>query len=248
MTAADLLLAAMDRCTGPADGIGPGRVAFRTHLEDGGQLHHQLVSGDGFVTWRLMHDAEVAGWRRPWVVHLSAAVAADAMLHRSSPNEATAATWIERPGRRDRMLPGSAMDDRRFAVAPVVPGASVVAQRWLAGSPFGTISYWDRFEDGRLVAAEFGVTQPSEVRMRYGYDRFLDRCAGDITAPETVYGGLVRGEYADLMVLAGLVDGPEQAPIWVSHRWQLPVLRDMTSIMGSLGWDDLVADAEHDAN
>lgn len=245
-TSIDLLLAAMDRCTGPADGLGAAQIGFRTELDDGGHLHHQLVSEDGVVRWHPMDAAEAAAWTRPWVVHLSAADAVDAILRRSSPNEATAATWIEHRGRRDRMLPGSAMDDRRFADAPLVPGASVVVQRWLTGSPFGTISQWDRFEDGRLVEARYGVAEVSDVRVRFGYDRFLDRCAGDMTAPEAVYGSLVQGEWSDLMVVAGLVDGPELTPIWTDHRWQIPLLRDMASVFGNVGWDDLVIGARND--
>ena len=92
---------------------------------------------------------------------------------------------------------------------PAVPGASVLVAYRFPGGPFGTVSHWVRFEDGRPAADGFGTAIKADVRVQVPYSTIPLVRAGELSMLEALEQGAVDGDLGSLAVLAGIHESPE---------------------------------------
>lgn len=93
---------------------------------------------------------------------------------------------------------------------PVVPGAGLGVQYELWAGPFGPVSYWMEFTDGRSSDMGLGMAADPDVTVGISFSRMAAVRAGEITVLEALEdGGRVDGAVGPLMLLAGLEESPE---------------------------------------
>jgi hypothetical protein len=92
---------------------------------------------------------------------------------------------------------------------PELIGATIVSQNELSNGPFGHVSHWIEYVDGRVAAMDLGrhTGADTTVSMPY-YAMALLRC-GELGVLEAVGLGNVTGELGPLGVLLGINESPE---------------------------------------
>lgn len=92
------------------------------------------------------------------------------------------------------------------ATMPRILGADVLAQHILTDSPWGTISFVERFENGRRVEWHLGQDFSADVVLTRRFSNSMRRRQGLISNVESFEGGRVQGNWTVVMMLAGLTD------------------------------------------
>ena len=92
---------------------------------------------------------------------------------------------------------------------PVLTGASLVTQNELANGPFGHVSHWIEYVDGRVAAMDLGRRRGVDVTVNMPYYAFALRRAGELSVLEQVELGKVTGELGPLGALLGINESPE---------------------------------------
>jgi hypothetical protein len=118
---------------------------------------------------------------------------------------------------------------------PFVPGASVRVQYELAAGPFGGVSFWTTFSDGRSAGMGFGTLSDPDAIVRITFSSMAAVRAGEMTVLQALEdGGRVEGAVGPLMVLAGLQESPELRAVEMACGPAAGVLGAMGAVWDSL--------------
>lgn len=93
---------------------------------------------------------------------------------------------------------------------PQIAGATLMVQYEFAAGPFGPVSFWESFDEGRVAGMGFGVTEEADVTVWITFTKMAAVRAGTISILQALEdGGRVDGDIGPLMLLAGLEESPE---------------------------------------
>ena len=93
---------------------------------------------------------------------------------------------------------------------PLVPGAALRVQYEFSAGPFGPVSFWMTFSDGRSTGMGFHTVSDPDATVRITFAKMAAVRAGEMTVLQALEdGGQVDGGIGPLMVLAGLEESPE---------------------------------------
>lgn len=167
---------------------------------------HQIVDDGRVVAWQR-GDVDSPDLELRWACADAAAV----FRQELSGTEALAAMRVVTPGRGEGVPPPLDMrDTAELALLPEVPGATLVVQFEFADGPFGHVSFWLSFEDGRCAGLDFGRTDEPDVTIAISFQRMVRVRTGETTILEALEnGGRVDGALGPIMLVAGLEESPE---------------------------------------
>ena len=167
---------------------------------------HQVVQDGRVVAWSP-GDLDRPDLELRWSLDVARAV------HRGelSGTGAMAALRVVCPGGGEGPAPPLDIVRTREAEAlPVLPGATLTVQYELGAGPFGDVSSWMSFDDGRIGSMGFGRAEACDVELHLPFGNMVRVRTGAITILEALDdGGQVRGDLGPLMLLAGLEESPE---------------------------------------
>ncbi|MDQ6696544.1 MAG: hypothetical protein M3Z46_03700 [Actinomycetota bacterium] len=190
----------------PMPGLG-WRVQFDVADESGQHERWYQVVEDGRVVAWQQGDVDSPDLELRW----SRADAAAVFRQELDGTEALAAARVLVPGGSEGVAPPLDMrDTAEMALLPEVPGATVVTQFEFSGGPFGHISFWESFEDGRCTELDFGRHAEPDVTIAISFQRMVHVRTGAMTILEALEnGGRVDGALGPIMLTAGLEESPE---------------------------------------
>ncbi len=167
--------------------------------------------------YQVVEDGQVVAWQRGDVaapdleLRWARADAAAVFRQELSGTEALAAAQVLEPGGREGVAPPLDMrDTAEMDLLPEVPGATLVTQFEFSQGPFGHVSFWLSFEDGRCAGLDFGRTEEPDVTISISFQRMVRVRTGTMTILEALErGGRVDGALGPIMLMAGLEESPE---------------------------------------
>lgn len=187
-------------------GIG-WRLQFDAADPDGGhQRWHQVVEDGRVVAWDS-GDVDAPELELRW----SQADARAVFRQELDGTGALAAARVVTPGGDEGAAPPLDMTETsEMGSLPEVPGATLVIQFEFSHGPFGAVSYWLSFEDGRFAGADFGRAEEADVTVGITWQKMVGVRRGQITILEALeHGGRIDGALGPIMLLAGLEESPE---------------------------------------
>jgi len=93
---------------------------------------------------------------------------------------------------------------------PTIPGATLTIQYEFPRGPFGPVSYWMAFDDGRSAGMGLGRTDEPDVQVEISFSKMVRVRTGEISIIQALEnGGRVDGPIGPLMLLAGLEEAGE---------------------------------------
>jgi hypothetical protein len=202
----------VERCAKVAVGVGTGGGSITVQYvatRDGRRLEHFQVFDDG----RLVEWEPGVAPNAAFALVQEDADACAFVSGQLTGNDALERTWVEepQPGAAPRRRRPPPLDEREvdWSNLPLIPGASLVQQnRWLR-SPFGTVTYYGRFADGRRAEWTLGVHPKPDTFVEIDFARRMRAMAGIISTTDQIEGGSVTGDWSMLMLLAGIIESPE---------------------------------------
>lgn len=167
--------------------------------------------------YQVVEDGQVVAWQRGDVdsadleLRWARADAAAVFRQELPGTEALAAARVLVPGGNEGVAPPLDMrDTAEMALLPEVPGATLVTQFEFSDGPFGHVSFWLSFEDGRCADLAFGRAEEPDVTIAISFQRMVRVRTGAMTILEALeHGGRVDGALGPIMLLAGLEESPE---------------------------------------
>lgn len=167
--------------------------------------------------YQVVEDGRVVAWDRgdvdsPDLELRWARADAEAVFRQDlSGTEALATVRVVAPGGSEGVAPPLDMrDTAELALLPEVPGATLLVQFEFAQGPFGHVSFWLSFEDGRCAGQGFGRGEEPDVTIGISFQRMVRVRTGAMTILEALEnGGRVDGALGPIMLLAGLEESPE---------------------------------------
>lgn len=178
---------------------------------------------DGVVWHQVIEDGRVTAWALDEPpgreFDLDGRWSLDAVQHlyrgQLDGTQALAALRVANGGRLEMPSPMDIADVPELTALPVVPDATIAIQFFFARGPFGPVSYWWRFEEGRSAGMGLGVVDDPDAAVLIPFQNMVGVRRGDITILEALEGGgRVDGGVGPLMLLAGLF---ESAPIMAAE-------------------------------
>ncbi|MEJ7583087.1 MAG: hypothetical protein WKF43_03170 [Acidimicrobiales bacterium] len=183
------------------------RLLFDTIDDDGTHRRwHQVVEDGRIVAWAAGdQDEPDLELRWQWADVRS--------LYRNelSGDDALAALRVVVPGGVEQAAPPLDIQDTpELDLLPTISDATLTIQYVFADGPFGPVSYWMSFDEGRSSGMAIGVADDPDVRVRITVQKMVKVRTGEITILEALeHGGRVEGDVGPLMLLAGLEESPE---------------------------------------
>jgi hypothetical protein len=117
-------------------------------------------------------------------------------------------------GRSARPTPVDVADCAELADLPSQPDADLLVQYHQVEGPFGHMSWWWRFVEGRSASAGFGVVDDADVTTYLPFATTVAIRRGELSMYEGIEGGRIDGERGPLMLFAGLLEMPEMVAAW----------------------------------
>jgi hypothetical protein len=124
-------------------------------------------------------------------------------------SEALRRTRINAPGWSGSPPPIDIYERPELDAMPVLTGASLVTQNELSNGPFGHVSHWIEYVDGRVAAMDLGRRAKADVTVSLPYYALALRRAGELSVLEQIELGRVTGELGPLGALLGINESPE---------------------------------------
>jgi hypothetical protein len=181
--------------------------------------HDALDEGAGHRRWhQVVEEGHVVAWSPgdvddPDIELRWGDVEVAAAVYRGdvSGTDALAAVRIVVPGQAEMSAtPLELADVAELDGLPLVPGANLRVQYEFTAGPFGPVSFWMAFSDGRSTGMDFGTLPDPDATVRITFARMAAVRAGEMTVLQALEdGGQVDGGIGPLMVLAGLEESPE---------------------------------------
>jgi hypothetical protein len=92
---------------------------------------------------------------------------------------------------------------------PVLTGATLLVQQEFSKGPFGHVSHWIEYVDGRVAGMGLGRRAKADVNVSLPYYALALRRSGELSVLEQVELGKVTGEFGPLAALLGINESPE---------------------------------------
>jgi hypothetical protein len=191
------------------EGALPERPGSSCRLQFDAGTRWGLVVEDGRVaTWEPgdLSDAEA---ELRWSPEDAAAV----LSGRLEGDEAHRRTTLaERTKAGDYVGPPPPMDlgqREELLDLPVLPDVTLVSQYRFRSGPFGTVDYWLRWEDGRVVGMDLGIHDEPDVRVEVTYRAMAKVRDASITIIEALEDGSIDGKIGPMALLAGVSESRE---------------------------------------
>jgi len=124
-------------------------------------------------------------------------------------SEALRRTRVKVEGATGPAPPNDLGERPELDALPELIGATIVSQNELGNGPFGHVSHWIEYVDGRVAAMDLGRRADADVTVSMPYYAMALRRCGELGVLEAVGLGNVTGEFGPLGVLLGINESPE---------------------------------------
>ena len=182
----------------------PG-IGYRIQFDAAGARWHQ-VAVDGAVT--VWSPGELVDPEQE--IRMPLEIAGRIYRARVDGTEALEACEVATPdGWAGRPTPVDVADSPELNDLPSQPQANLLVQYHHLQGPFGHMSWWWRFVEGRSDSAGFGVADESDVTAYLPFANVVAIRLGELSIYEGIDGGRIDGDIGPLMLLAGLLESPE---------------------------------------
>jgi hypothetical protein len=201
--------AAFARARQIVDGALPERAGSSCRLQFDAGTRSGLVVEDGRVVRWEPGDLPDAEAELRWSPEDAAAV----LSGRLEGDEAYRRTTLsERAKAGDYVGPPPPMDlaeREELQALPALPGVTVLTQYRFRSGPFGTVDYWIRWDDGKVVGMDLGLVDEPDVRVEVSYRAMAKVRDGSMTIIEALEDGSVDGKIGPMALLAGVSESRE---------------------------------------
>ena len=123
--------------------------------------------------------------------------------------EAMRRSRILNPSSAEPLPPNDLGTRIELRALPTIAGATMTVQYEFARGPFGGVSHWIEFRDGKVTGLDFGHRPDVEVTVTVPYHAMARVRCGDMTILDALEEGSVDGAIGPMAMLAGITESPE---------------------------------------
>jgi hypothetical protein len=195
-----------DRARELVVGVGsmPG-IGYRIQFDADGHRWYQVAVDGAITEWA---DGDLDG--PDMEIRLPLDVAR--RIHRGAIDgtEALGACTVAMPdGWTGPPTPIDIIDQPELDDLPEQPDADLLIQYRHSAGPFGPMSWWWRFVQGRSDSGDLGEIEEPDVIATLPFAKTVSLRLGNLSIYEAIEGGRLEGDVGPLMLLGGLLEAPE---------------------------------------
>jgi hypothetical protein len=180
-------------------------ISYRIQFDAGGERWFQ-VAADGKVTAWAPGDIDDPDQE----IRMPVEIARRVYRAQVDGTEALEACQVTTPdGWTGPPTPLDIIDCPELLDMPFQPEADLLVQYHHSEGPFGHLSWWWRFVEGRSESAGFGLADDADVAAYLPFANLVALRLGELSIYEGIEGGRLDGDVGPLMLLAGLLEMPE---------------------------------------